>query len=120
MQKKLISSITVLLFFIWILPLGSYIKPSQEKIACNGQRAICMCSHMTAKMAHAVEGKTIQSGSGETQKQESNPSSNPYIYFTHDSRQANARYVMYPLYQANPYSYLVVLLIDHVPISNPG
>ncbi|MFA5117446.1 MAG: hypothetical protein WC695_01180 [Candidatus Omnitrophota bacterium] len=33
----------IFLFFIWILPLGVFIKPSQEKLVCGGQRAICLC-----------------------------------------------------------------------------
>ena len=40
-----IRSLTVLLFFIWILPLGFFIKPAQEKFACDGQRALCLCTH---------------------------------------------------------------------------
>lgn len=48
-MRKGIFSLTALLFFIWILPLGYFIKPSQEKIACDGQRAICLCSQKQAK-----------------------------------------------------------------------
>lgn len=48
-MHKIIGSLTALLFFIWILPLGVFIKPSQEKKICGGQRAICMCSHMMTK-----------------------------------------------------------------------
>ncbi len=36
-------------FILWILPLGFFIKPAQEKTACGGQRAVCMCSHDYAK-----------------------------------------------------------------------
>jgi hypothetical protein len=43
-MKPLVGFLTVVLFFIWLLPLGIFIKPSQEKVACDGQRAICMCS----------------------------------------------------------------------------
>ncbi len=42
-MKHPIILLTAVLFFIWILPLGFFIKPSQEKSACNGQRALCMC-----------------------------------------------------------------------------
>lgn len=45
-----ISALIAILFFIWILPLGFFIKPSQEKMACNGQRAICLCTHTKAKV----------------------------------------------------------------------
>jgi hypothetical protein len=33
-------------FCVWLLPLGAFIKGSMEKIACNGQRAFHMCTHM--------------------------------------------------------------------------
>jgi hypothetical protein len=48
-MRQVAVFITVL-FFIWILPLGVFIKPSQEKVACGGQRAICLCSHTEAKV----------------------------------------------------------------------
>ena len=34
---------------MWLLPLGVFIKPSQEKTACDGQRPFHMCS-MIAKV----------------------------------------------------------------------
>ena len=48
-MRRLISSLTLLLFFIWILPLGVFIRPSDAKRFCNGQRAICLCAHLVAK-----------------------------------------------------------------------
>ncbi|HTL70136.1 MAG TPA: hypothetical protein VL404_02475 [Candidatus Eisenbacteria bacterium] len=30
----------------WVLPLGAFIKPSMEKIACGGHRAFHMCCSM--------------------------------------------------------------------------
>jgi len=50
----------IVIFTLWLLPLGAFIKPAQEKIACGGQRAICLCSHAKAK----VSGKAIESGVG--------------------------------------------------------
>lgn len=47
-MKQLISLLTALMLFIWILPLGVFIKPSQEKSACGGLRAVCMCHHADA------------------------------------------------------------------------
>jgi hypothetical protein len=43
---RLSSIVTILCFFLWILPLGAFIKPSQEDTACGGKRAfhMCMCS----------------------------------------------------------------------------
>lgn len=67
----LIYQLTALLFFIWILPLGIFIKPSFEKFACDGQRAICLCSHVKSVSAqgHAIEGfglKANDSGNKES------------------------------------------------------
>ena len=45
----MVCALTAALFFIWVLPLGVFIGPSQEKTACNGQRAMCLCSHIQAK-----------------------------------------------------------------------
>ena len=41
--------LTITLCF-WFLPLGSFIKPSQEKTACGGKRAFHMCSMMAGKV----------------------------------------------------------------------
>jgi hypothetical protein len=46
MLTRLISSITVIGVLFWLLPLGAWIKPSQENKACNGQRAFHMCTQM--------------------------------------------------------------------------
>ena len=48
-MKRNIALSLIVLFFVWILPLGVFIKPGQEKLACNGQRAICLCSSHLAK-----------------------------------------------------------------------
>lgn len=64
-MRYLISILTVLLFFIWILPLGVFIKPSQEKMTCGGKRAICMCSHakVTQSQSKAIEGFGMKANS---------------------------------------------------------
>lgn len=65
-----VSSLTMLLFFIWILPLGFFIKPSQEASACGGQRAVCLCSHTDAKAAKAkVAGFGFQQGGASANKE---------------------------------------------------
>jgi hypothetical protein len=63
-MRYLVSALTVLLFFIWILPLGIFIKPSQEKIACAGQRAICLCSQASSKIKSSpINGYGLKSQS---------------------------------------------------------
>jgi hypothetical protein len=42
------------------MPLGVFIKPSQEKMACDGKRAFHMCSMMTPEAAaHAAKSNRI-------------------------------------------------------------
>lgn len=57
-------------FFLWVLPLGAFIKPAQEKTACDGQRAICLCTHQQAKTkSKPIEGfglKANNNGSKES------------------------------------------------------
>jgi hypothetical protein len=38
------ASILTLCMFLWVLPLGNFIKTSQEKSACGGGRAMHMCT----------------------------------------------------------------------------
>jgi hypothetical protein len=48
----------------WVLPLGSFIKPSQEATACGGKRAMHMCSMMSGKTAkEAPKGIAFTSAS---------------------------------------------------------
>ncbi|MBP6343290.1 MAG: hypothetical protein KA403_05110 [Candidatus Omnitrophica bacterium] len=61
---RLIATITAFLFFVWLIPMGIYIKASQEKTACGGQRAICLCSHQQAKVkGNPAEGYNFKNGS---------------------------------------------------------
>lgn len=50
-MKRLASSLSALAIFVWILPLGAFIKPSQEKTACGGNRAFHMCSMGMGKLS---------------------------------------------------------------------
>ncbi|MCB9771606.1 MAG: hypothetical protein H6754_03565 [Candidatus Omnitrophica bacterium] len=45
----------VFAFVLWILPLGVFIKPIDEKKVCDGKRAICMCSHMVKTKTGAAK-----------------------------------------------------------------
>lgn len=39
----------IIIFTLWILPLGSFVSPQKDKQLCNGRRPICMCRHRMAK-----------------------------------------------------------------------
>ena len=55
-MQRAVSSLLVIFFILWILPLGYFIKPSQEKTVCDGQRAMCMCS---VHFAHKSPSNTL-------------------------------------------------------------
>ncbi len=61
---RLISSFLTATLFVWLLPLGIFIKPSQEKTACDGKRAFHMCSMMTPKTDNASDSKVKISSAG--------------------------------------------------------
>ena len=48
-MRRLFSLCTTVCLFSWLLPLGAFIKPSQEKTACDGQRPFHMCSMPAGK-----------------------------------------------------------------------
>ncbi len=65
---KLVSSVTILAMFCWVLPLGSFIKPSQEATACGGNRAFHMCSMMGGKAKTPVSGKVSFTSASSVEK----------------------------------------------------
>ncbi len=48
-MKPVLTAFLTICLFTWLLPLGTFIKPSQEKTACGGKRAFHMCSMMQGK-----------------------------------------------------------------------
>ncbi len=42
-MRRIVSLIIIVIFLIWLFPLGVFIKPTDEKKVCGGQRAICLC-----------------------------------------------------------------------------
>lgn len=59
-MKKFSAAFLTLTLFLWLMPLGTFIKPSQEKTACDGQRPFHMCSMMAGKAeASGTKGKIV-------------------------------------------------------------
>ena len=115
-MRYLIASITLFLFFVWILPLGAFIKPSQEKTACDGQRAICMCSHLAAPKSSSASGRMIyKSSGGETQKEHSGGGSSNQFLLTQNRPQINKQASFYYHQQVPLYSLLLIQSIEHIP-----
>ena len=50
-MQRAVPSLLVIFFILWILPLGYFIKPSQQKTFCDGQRGMCMCTMFMVKKA---------------------------------------------------------------------
>lgn len=56
---------------LWVLPLGAFIRPSQEKTVCGGKRAFHMCSSMSGasvSTAPSTEAVSYTNASSEAQK----------------------------------------------------
>ncbi len=87
-MRKIFSSITLVLFFIWILPLGVFIKPSAEKLACGGQRLICLCSKMTDKTQQKTSAKiSFQNSTGVHKEEGSSGGASHYFLISHLNNQ---------------------------------
>ena len=56
-MRRSLSLFSLVGFCLWMLPLGAFIKPSQEKTACDGKRAFHMCSMMSGKIRPASSGR---------------------------------------------------------------
>jgi len=71
------SILILFCFFVWILPLGTFIKPSDENKVCGGQRAICLCSHQPAVVTGA--GKASITKGGVQKEQAPSGGANEYL-----------------------------------------
>lgn len=78
-MKKLLSISITFIFLIWILPLGAFIAPAKEGLACAGQRAICLCSHLLAKAQNGIKAKQLIINSSAPQK-ENTGAENLYLF----------------------------------------
>ncbi len=78
-MKKLLPSFLLVSFILWILPLGYFIKPSQEKTACDGQRAMCMCHAMVPKVSSKAMEHGIMLKAGASANKENSSAGNYFI-----------------------------------------
>ncbi len=83
-MKKLIFPVSCsacLSFILWVLPLGFFINPSQEKLACDGQRALCMCRALVPKSSEkAMEaGINLKAGASANKENSSGGAGNYFI-----------------------------------------
>lgn len=60
------------------MPLGAFIAPSKEALACGGKRAICLCTHLMGKERPKVQS-TVAKRAASTHKEESAASSPHFL-----------------------------------------
>ena len=67
-------------FILWVLPLGVFIKPSQEKLACDGQRAMCMCHALVPKHSDKAMEPGMALKAGPSANKENSPGSGGNLF----------------------------------------
>ena len=86
-MKKIFSIFLTLTLFAWMMPLGAFIKPTQEKTACDGQRPFHMCSmmmQMQQKAPSNAMGYTNQAGAQNSPKSQASGGGNEFSVHAHD------------------------------------
>lgn len=115
-MRRFIGLITTLLLFIWLLPLGAFIKPEQEKEACAGKRAICLCSHLLKKQLAKNANKTFLQAASASSAEKENTSGSSHNFLAHVA-DIKKPLPFNLLNHENPfkYSFLYIRTIDPVP-----
>jgi hypothetical protein len=115
-MKRLLASFLVISFIVWILPLGYFIKPSQQKLACDGQRAMCMCYAMGHKSPDkAMEaGISLKAGSS-TNKENSSGGGGNYFVSAKPVVALNLQSVSVFEYQFLSYNSPFLAALEYVP-----
>jgi hypothetical protein len=78
-MKRLLASLLLLGFILWVLPLGYFIKPSQEKSICDGQRGLCMCHVFIPKSVEKALDHGFNWRSAPAPNKENNSAGNYFI-----------------------------------------
>lgn len=115
-MSKFIAPLIIILFFIWLLPLGVFIKPAHEKIACGGQRAICLCSHSASKIkSNSVAGYGLKKASNNNKESNTSDGAGHYYLAAQFSVSDNltARILNDSTFLA--YQNLFLKTIEHIP-----
>ena len=113
---KCISAFVLFAFIIWILPLGIFIKPFQEKLTCGGQRAICLCTHLTDKKGQKPGGKILFQKASAAQKEQASSSGGAHQFFQNDLK--SQKCILSSRHFENAasfYSLLICKSIEHIP-----
>jgi hypothetical protein len=111
---RLVSFFILLVFALWILPLGVFIKSSQQKTFCGGQRAICLCSHMKAKSKGPHAEQAVKTVTPSSNKEASGFSSHAFDLAVVFKFAAGDR-AQYLSRQESFYSLIIAHPVEHVP-----
>ncbi len=104
----------IVVFLLWLIPMGIFITPSKEKMACGGQRAICMCSH-AASMSSNSQKTTHRVYKAVPTPQKESSSSGSY-FLSAIFRNDNPLVIKLSFFiHENFYNLAVYRSIDHVP-----
>lgn len=112
-MSRLMRAVLAFVFLLWLLPLGIFIAPSKEKLLCDGQRAICLCSH-AASLGNKKQdiGKTFITAVPAVKKE----SSSGHYFQVFQSLTLKQVLVVMPFdSHENFYRLLIGKSIDHVP-----
>lgn len=113
-MQRAVSSFVAVLFLIWILPLGVFIKPSQEKVACDGQRAMCMCHAFIPKVSDKAMEPGINLRAGASTNKE-NPSAGNYFISVKPAAILSSHLASLFQNQLIPYRSPFLASLEHVP-----
>ena len=109
------SSLIILIFFIWILPLGVFIRPSDAKKFCDGQRPVCLCAHLLAKQKSSPAKLAAAKHAGVEKEASSAGGGGNYYLAVGKSGISGLLLSKYFQETSSLYSLVVPRSIDHVP-----
>ena len=116
-MQTLIKFFTAVLFLVWVLPLGVFIAPQQEELACNGQRAICLCSRgMSEPVTQPPRHDMFQGQTGSERNEQTAPAGagHSFIVIPH-LRLAQQTSNGFLRSMPQHYSLDIIRSIEHVP-----
>jgi hypothetical protein len=120
MFKRVISFSVLILFTLWILPLGVFVRPSDEKKFCDGQRAICLCKHLIDKQMAKNAGKILLRSMTASPEKESGSSSGPQFLLADAFSLDKSDQVVALLDEDKIHSFQFIRTIEHIPNFSPS
>lgn len=101
----------------WLLPLGAFIKPSQEKIACGGNRAMHMCSMNDPARVNTDTSDKVTFSSAGAERTQKPPASDDGLFLSAGNGLDAALDTASMGSDNHPFSfYLLIRPIDPIPL----